>query len=81
MHIQHARHHGTPEAKVMPSHTKAIAPGPVPNSRYAMPLMRESRMSMTKPTTSRIPMESTPKEASPVSDVTTDTSRVPMTLA
>ena len=67
---------GHPKAPRHITASETVAPG-----SYAMPLMRESLMSITRPTMSRIPMESTPKEASPVSDVTTDTSRVPITDA
>ena len=55
-------------------------------ARQASPYARSPRASgrpnsMTRPTTSRMPMDSTPRLAFPVSAVMTLTRKVPMTLA
>ena len=44
-------------------------------------VMRDRRTSSIKPTISSTPMERTPSDGLPVSEVTTDTRKVPMTLA
>lgn len=44
-------------------------------------VMRDRRTSSIKPTTSSTPMERTPSDGLPVSEVTTDTRKVPITLA